>query len=109
MAHTKTTKRKAGAPQKEATPSEGESSTTPPESTSEDKGPPPSQATSFSHPKSQKQKLSADTKEDKSPAKKARRKEKKKDRKASKKLTPKDDWLANTNKDAAGRKQARQA
>ena len=54
MAHTKTTKRKAGAPQKEATPSEEESSTAPPESLSEDEGPLPSQTISSSHPKSQK-------------------------------------------------------
>ena len=107
MAHTKTMKRKAGAPQKEATPSKEESSTTPPESSSEDKGPPPSQATSSSHPKSQKQKLSADTKEGKSPAKKAKRKEKKKGKKAGKKLTPKDNRLANIDEDAACRKQAR--
>ena len=108
MAHTKTTKRKAGAPQKEATPSEDESSTTPPELSSEDEGPPPSQATCSSHPKSQKQKLSADTQEGKSPAKKAKRKEKKKkDKKAGKKLVPKDDQLANINEDAAHRKQAR--
>ena len=107
MAHTKTTKRKARAPQKEATPSEEESSTTQPESSSEDEGPPPSQATSSFHPKSQKRKLSTDTKEGKLPARKAKRKEKKKDKKASEKLISKDDQLANIDEDAAHRKQAR--
>ena len=106
MAHTKTTKRKAGASQKETTSSE-EKSTTTPESSSEDEGPSLSQATSSSHPKSQKLKLSADTKEGQLPAKKAKRKEKKKDKKAGKKLTPKDNRLANIDEDVAHRKQAR--